>query len=207
MKRILIYGDSITWGRVPNATGRYFGSDSYVDTLAAELGDEYTVIGEGLRARTLAGENPYFPERNGLEQFGPIFGSQLPIDLLVLFLGSNDVNAHMNKTAEETVAGLDEYMPKIDDWCEQMSMPAPKLLIVAPPKMNEADLKENSMFEGAAEKTEKFAELFSAKASQLGAEFFDASVAKPSSVDGVHLAPEENAKLGKALAEKIKEIL
>ena len=45
-------------------------------------------------------------------------------------------------------------------------------------------------------------------AERRGCAFLDAaSVASPSPVDGLHMEPEEHAKLAAALAEKVRELL
>src|SRR5689334_11654512 len=91
-KTILIYGDSFTFAKIPGGL-RYDCETRFTGVLQKELGKDYEVIEEGLRGRTVSGENSFFPYRNGLEQFGPIIGSHLPLDLLVLFLGTNDLNS------------------------------------------------------------------------------------------------------------------
>jgi hypothetical protein len=64
------------------------------------------------------------------------------------------------------------------------------------------------MFEGAGEKSRKFGQYYQEVAEQYGCEFLDTSqVTVSSPVDGVHLDLEEHEKLGKAVAEKVKEIL
>ena len=99
-KRVLIYGDSITWGRIALKTGRYDSSTRWTCLVQKQLGDNVEIIEEGLRARMLAGENPYFKDRDGLRQFGPILGSHLPLALVVLFLGTNDMNKKNDKSPE-----------------------------------------------------------------------------------------------------------
>ncbi len=208
MKRVLIYGDSLTWGRVAKSFNRFDENTRFTKVAQKHLGREYELIEEGLRARMLKGENLFVRDRDGLVQFGPILASHLPLDLLVIFLGSNDTNSRANKTAEDIAGGLDDYFANLNDWCKEFGMNVPKVLLVAPPVIQEQFLKGDSMFEGAAKKTHKFAKLYAQKAQSRNAQFFDsAQVVTTCQEDGVHLDAENNLKLGKALAEKIKTII
>ena len=105
LKRVLVYGDSITWGRIPNDFGRHNENSRWTSVLQQKLGDSFEVVEEGLRGRFLAGEHPYMPNRDGLQQFGPIFASHLPLNLLILFLGTNDTNAKANKSRPISLMG------------------------------------------------------------------------------------------------------
>jgi lysophospholipase L1-like esterase len=81
------------------------------------------------------------------------------------------------------------------------------VLLIAPPtvtKLTELD----EMFEGSIEKSVKFAGFYRWRAEWLGVGFFDAgSVVRCSDLDGIHLEAGEHAKLGKALALVIREML
>lgn len=207
-KRILAYGDSITWERVPNLFIRYDEDTRWTAVLQQQLGDDYDVIEEGLRGRFLAGENPYIPNRDGLRQFGPILASQFPIDLIIIFLGTNDTNSKAMKSAEDIANGLEEYSREINDWCEEFKMPTPKILIIAPPHIDESVLKVDSMFEGASVKSKQFSLEYQSIANKLGATFFDSSKhVVPGSEDGVHIDGDNHKKLGLALSPVIKSLL
>lgn len=208
MKRVLIYGDSLTWGRVPAKFER-FGSDiRYTKVAQAELGTDYEIIEEGLRGRMLEGENPYFADRDGLEQFGPIFGSHAPLDLVVIFLGTNDANSKANKSTEEIVAGLDKYFELMDKWCQELQISKPKILIVAPPLIRGDSLKDTTMFEGAESKVGQLAEGYKKNAAAHGAKYLNAAtVVQVSDEDGIHLDAKNNQKLGKVIATEIAAIL
>jgi lysophospholipase L1-like esterase len=169
--------------------------------LQKNLGDKYEVIEEGLRGRFLAGENPFVPERDGLKQFGPILASQFPVDLVILFLGTNDTNSRAHKSPQEIADGLNNYFEVIDNWCKEFRAMKPEVLIISPPHINEDVLKTDSMFEGAAKKSLGLAEYYQAIAKRHNALFFDSStVAEPGVRDGVHIEAEAHKALGAALA-------
>lgn len=210
-KRILLYGDSLVYGKVSGENARLDSKTRFSCVLQDLLGGEYEVIEEGLRARTMSGENKSFPERNGLEQFGPILGSHLPLDLLVILLGTNDCNATADKTPEKIAEELKEYSPIVKNWCKVLAAPIPQLLIVAPPYINEAyydEVMARIFGKGAGSKTQELGFLYEKVARELGVEFLNsATVCQPAPGDGIHLDAQGNRQLAAAMHEKIKEIL
>jgi hypothetical protein len=66
----------------------------------------------------------------------------------------------------------------------------------------------DEMFEGAVEKSRKFARDSAEMAESQQVHFLDAgSVIRCSDLDGIHFEASEHAKLGKAIAAKAREIL
>ena len=212
-KTILIYGDSYTHGKVPGAPKRYSREENFVGVLEKELGDGFRIIDEGLRARTLSGENIFFPERDGLAQFGPILGSHLPLDLICIFLGTNDCNKTGTKSDEETYQTLLEYKNKIEEWCKNLIIETvPKIMIIAPPIIRGDQVVLDKVISGifdvdSEEKSKRLAPIYEKFCIENDCEFFNsAKYAKTSDGEGIHLDLENNTSLGKALAEKIKSI-
>ena len=204
-KRILVYGDSYTFGKIPGGN-RFDNETRFTGVLQKELGDSYEVIEEGLRGRTLDGENAYFPHRNGLEQFGPIFGSHLPLQLLILFLGTNDTNSGSSKTPPQIVGGYDKYLETVAWWCKHLDFAEPKIMIVAPPVVNEKESYKSfkDIFKNSQKKSRQLSELLGSYAKKRHLLFFDSSkIVKPSPVDGIHLDETANKLLGENLVRKI----
>lgn len=214
MKEILIYGDSLVYGKMPGSPKRYSREKNFIGVLERELGSEYKIIDEGLRARTLGGENGFFPERNGLSQFGPILGSHLPTDLVCIFLGTNDCNKADFKEFEEIPEILIDYKEIIDWWLNSLSIEyKPKVLVIAPPVIRGSEVVKcegmNKIFDETSEnKSKVLAEIYESFCKKNNCEFFDASKHCVSADgEGVHLDEKNNELLGIDLAEKIKSIL
>lgn len=206
MKRILIYGDSLTWGRKTPGVERFDEDARYTQVFAKALGSDYVVVEEGLRARMLEGENPHFHDRDGLAQFGPIFGSHIPLDVVVIFLGTNDCNAKANKTPGQIADGLEKYFEQIKSWSTELETKEPEVVITSPPVIQEKYLGESTMFAGGEAKSKQLASLYAKVASNYDAGFFDAAkVVQSCEDDGVHLDAENNIKLGNELAEWFKK--
>ena len=64
------------------------------------------------------------------------------------------------------------------------------------------------MFEGAEAKSCRFAEHYARVARERGCAFLDTGqVIVSSDLDGIHLEPSEQAKLGVAVAARVRELL
>ncbi len=208
-KQILVYGDSYTFGKIPGGL-RYDAATRFTGVMQSYLGSDYEIIEEGLRGRTLAGENGFFPHRNGLTQFDGIFGSHLPLDLIIIFLGTNDCNSSRNLAPEEIVANYAEYLGKITWWCKHLDFPKPKIMLIAPPPINEVAAEKvfKTIFKGSSAKINELPKLMKSFAKENNVLYFDSSsVVKVSDIDGVHLDIQNNYLLGRALVQFIKESL
>lgn len=208
-KQILIYGDSYVFGKIPRGL-RYDPSTRFTGVMQNYLGSDYEIIEEGLRGRNLAGENGFFPHRNGLTQFDGIIGSHLPLDLVFIFLGLNDTNSSRKSTPEEIVSPLIKYIRGVSWWSKHLGFPKPKICLVIPPTINEPNSinEYKNIFNGSHEKILTIQKLIKQFAVDNKVLSFDASkVVTVSPIDGVHLDAENNRLLGRALAQFIKEVL
>jgi lysophospholipase L1-like esterase len=205
--RILFYGDSLVYGKVSGENRRFTVNERFTGRLQALFGDKAEILEEGLRGRMLAGENKFFPERDGLAQFGPIIGSHLPVDVLVIFLGTNDCNAGGEVSAERFLGAYTQYLQKLRDWSAFLATSLPKIMLVAPPAIKEAyfdDAMRTVFGRGAAERAGMLPSIIESCARQLGLEYFDSStVCAPAPGDGIHLDPKNNADLANALYTRL----
>ena len=138
----------------------------------------------------LKGENTHLSNRDGLKQLGDVLKNQMPLDLVIIFLGTNDAQYGVNKTAAEIADSLDDYFEVIDSICKKLSASKPRVLIVSPPKIREQFLKgeTEAIFVNSASLIDELPKPYKQKAVAHNAHFFDASkVAEGSPEDGVHL--------------------
>jgi lysophospholipase L1-like esterase len=208
-KRILIYGDSYTFGKIPGGL-RFDSATRFTGVTQSYLGSEYEIIEEGLRGRTISGENGFVPKRDGLAQFDGIIGSHLPLDLVFIFLGLNDTNSSRKSIPEEIVAPLIKYIRGVSWWSKHLGFPKPRIALVIPPTIDEpaSDKALKNIFNGSGEKIIAIQKLIKQLAEDNKVFSFDASkVVTVSQVDGIHLDAENNRLLGRALAQFIKEVL
>lgn len=209
-KRILCFGDSNTWGAVPAEGTRHPDDVRWTGILAAELGNEYQVIEEGYNGRTTVHDDPVENRLSGIAYFEACLDSQSPLDLIILMLGTNDLKARFGVDPYTIAFGFGRYLNAVKT--VPMAGNRPEVLLAAPllidPSYKDVPLFFDMFGDGAVERSEKFAEAYEAFAKENGVHFIDASKYGKASVrDGVHMEAEYHEKLGKAFAEKVKEIL
>ena len=115
MKTLVCFGDSNTWGYVPGSDGERFPREvRWPSQLQRLLGDEWDVIAEGLNGRTATYERADSEGRNGLPYLLPCLLSHAPVDAVVLFLGTNDVNFMDDERVARCVGRLVEIVRRCD---------------------------------------------------------------------------------------------
>ena len=93
MYRVLVYGDSLSWGIVPNTRERLpFASrwPGVMENSLHESGIPVRVIENCLNGRRTVWEDPFKSGRNGLTGLAQVMEINSPLSLIILFLGSND---------------------------------------------------------------------------------------------------------------------
>jgi lysophospholipase L1-like esterase len=209
MKTILCYGDSNTWGYNAETQGRFPPESRWPNVLARELGDGYTIIPEGLNGRTTVWPDPVEGEhKNGKSYLIPCLESHHPIDLVLLMLGTNDLKHRYGLSAWDIASGAGTLVEMIQGSAFGPDGGAPHVLLIAPPPTCVAGTRFEEMLAGSDEKSQGLGEQYGLVAAELGCEFFDAStVIASSKLDGIHLEPGEQVKLGKAVAALVRRIL
>ena len=206
---ILCYGDSNTYGSSPMTEDgswfRYDRATRWPMAMAADLGEGWHVIEEGLPGRTTCHDNPFEgPHKNGLRLLPAALESHAPIDLLILMLGTNDLKAHLALPAPDIAKGIRTLLTRIAASEAGPDRRPPAVLVVAPVPVDEIGPRGES-FAGGAEKSRRLAGMYAALAAEFGAGFLDAGqVARVSPVDGVHLSADAHLALGAAMAEVVR---
>ncbi len=208
-KRILCYGDSNTWGYMPGLGTRYEEEERYPGVLAASLGQEYRVVEEGLNGRTTVFSDRMEPERCGIDHLFPFILSHLPLDYLVIMLGTNDTKSHFHVNAREIGYGMEELLVKARHILDTRGAGAQSgsgtaIVLVCPVPVHPED---DPMFD--RESWRKSAELscvYQELADTYGCLYLDAgAVTGDLGKDGIHLTAAGHSKIGKAIAAIIKE--
>lgn len=212
--RILAFGDSNTWGWNPDAPGtRFSDTERWAGVLQSKLGEDYTVICDGIVARRtdINGNTVGLIEGsflNGANTLPAAIARNAPVDLVILFLGTNDLQAGAERSATEVASALIKTANLVSK-AENLvytSHTAPDVYVVVPPPfgdLSESPLKE--LFQvGATESTQLWAvvqEVTESFEFQLidGRQLFPDGIGK----DGIHLNQFGHEKLGILLANKI----
>lgn len=209
-KRVLCYGDSNTWGAVPEDGSRYPEDVRWTGVLQRELGDGYQVIEEGYNGRVSVFDDVLEGRLSGVRYFGPCCDSQSPLDLIILMLGTNDLKARFGVSARTIAFGFQRYLDVLQ--ITPMAGEKPKVLLVSPIHI-EPSYKNHPLFydmfgENGTERSQALAQAYEEFAKDAGLAFLDASLhAKAAAVDGVHMHPDSHERLGRAMAAKVREIL
>ncbi|MCP2625853.1 SGNH/GDSL hydrolase family protein [Mycolicibacterium smegmatis] len=214
-KRILCFGDSLTWGWVPVEDGapteRFAPDVRWTGVLAQQLGADFEVIEEGLSARTTNIDDPTDPRLNGASYLPSCLATHLPLDLVIIMLGTNDTKAYFRRTPLDIALGMSVLVTQVLTSAGGVgtTYPAPKVLVVSPPPLTPTPHPWFQLiFEGGEQKTTELARVYSALASFMKVPFFDAgSVISTDGVDGIHFTEANNRDLGVALAEQVRSLL
>lgn len=204
MRRLLIYGDSNSFGTAPmtrlGTSPAHPRGARWGDVLASELADEWEVLIEGLPGRTTVHDDPIEGAyRNGARVLPAILHSHKPIDLLAICLGTNDLKLRFSVSAQDIALGLARLTREA-----LASDTVGKVLLIAPPPAKErGDLAE--MFRGAEARARGLADAIERVAHEEGAAFFDAGgVIAVDELDGIHWSEASHTTLGRALTPVVR---
>lgn len=209
--RILCYGDSNTWGYISGSDHqRYNSNERWTGILSELLGDNFVVIEEGLNSRTLISDDLRVGKegKNGYEYLIPCLDSHDPIDLVILMLGTNELKYVYNKSAEQIGCILEKYFVKtILNRKSQMSNKYPKLLVVAPPVINESTdyCKNGDKYLMSTKKSKDLNVIYKKIAQEYNCYFLDNHLLEVG-IDGVHLTKDSHKLLAELLNNMIKDI-
>lgn len=213
-KRIMCFGDSLTWGWVPVVEGvpttRYPADVRWTGVLQSELGKDHIVIEEGLSARTTMLNDPTDPRLDGSAYLPSALASHLPLDLVILMLGTNDTKAYFHRTPFEVAAGMSKLVGQVLSSTGGVGTvyPAPQVLVIAPPPLTPMPHAYfQSLFDGAHEKSVEFGKLYGDLADFMKVNFLNAGDhISTDGVDGIHFTEENNRVLGQVVADKVRNI-
>ena len=212
MKTVVCYGDSNTWGadpEIPNA--RFPINVRYPGVLQEILGAEYLIREEGVCARTTAFDDPIDPYRDGAAYVECCMLTHMPVDLLTVMLGTNDLKKHLHQTAFSSAKGLELLIRRAQNKEYGVGGKPPKILVISPvevgPHIEETWLGEY-FDKHSREIGLQLSGYYKKVADMYGCSFMDAAqITGPSPADALHIGADGHKKLADALAEKIKEIL
>lgn len=195
-KTVLCYGDSNTHGQKPDRSGRYAANERWTGLLQQQLGNDYYVIEEGLGGRTtdLDHYNPNKPSRNGFAYFTACIDSHMPLDIVIIMLGTNDLKTMYNRSCDDVAQALKQYPDYLTGYCAERQIQRPRIIIASPVYMDENgthffdSMPVAGVYdEVSAQKSRGFAVPFKQMAEQTNCEFIDVAPFTKTGDDGCHL--------------------
>ena len=213
MTRILVFGDSNSWGYVPGKATRFPHDIRWPGVAEKELGEGYRVLEDCISGRTTILEDKLHPKRCGLDALGYSLISQAPFDLVVLAVGTNDLKF---TDGEGYRKGIVTLIDTVLNAQEILKLEHPvftenkkRILLVGPPHINPeiCHMRQTHQLAHAAEESTKLSGIAREVAAQKGIDYIDAAaLVYPDTTDCLHIGIEDHAVLGKAMAEKIRSM-
>ncbi len=206
---VVCFGDSLTWGFNPADKTRYGHDVRWTRRLQSGLGDSFYVTEAGLNGRTTVFEDPVMGDRNGLAHLAVVRRMHMPIDILVIMLGTNDLKARFGLTADTIANCMARVLRFASQDTEDVEGRAPEILLMSPPPLG--DMEKCTFLgqfnEQSHRESFRLKETYKALAQEFGIAFFDTgTVISASDVDAVHFDAEPQAGLATAVAAEIRKI-
>ena len=203
LKKILCFGDSNTYGYIPNNGARYDKNTRWTGVLSLLSHGKFEIIEDGCNNRTAFAENPTGKIFTGYEILPELLTDDF--DVVVLAIGINDTQFLYNLSSIEIASGVEKLINIV-----KVKSPQAKILLVAPSILTEDVLNGNfaCLFDRTSiEKSRQLPLLYKKIAEKQNIEFLDLnSVAKTSSLDGLHYAPEQHLKIAQAIFTILSEL-
>ncbi len=207
MKKILCYGDSNTWGSDALGGPRFEWSTRWPGVLREELAPHAEVQEGAIPGRTIGFDHPDAGEvLNGLKVLPSFLLSHRPLDLVIIMLGTNDVNQMYSPTVELITDQLGKMIDMVKNDAFHGGEKAPLILIICPPPVVTPDAPITHDHHLAT--SQQLAKAYQTLCREKDTFFLDAGkIITTSKVDGIHYEKNDHLLLGKKVAEKVNEIL
>jgi lysophospholipase L1-like esterase len=206
MRTILCFGDSNTWGYVPGSNGERWPRDVRWPTrMATALGEDWEVIAEGLNGRTATMDSPVADGRNGLTYLLPCLHSHMPLEIVVIYLGTNDSGDRYSLPAETVAGAVGRLVCVVRTSEAGPGGSAPEVLVVCPPPFGRLD--PDGSFANAGEKSRQLGRWFADVCRELDCQLLDLNgIAAYSDLDGIHLEAEGQVAVAAAVEERVRRM-
>lgn len=203
LKKILCFGDSNTYGYIPNNGARYDKNTRWTGVLSLLSHGKFEIIEDGCNNRTAFAANPAGKIFTGYEILPELLTDDF--DVVVLAIGINDTQFLYNLSSIEIASGVEKLINIV-----KVKSPQAKILLVAPSILTDDVLNGNfaCLFDRTSiEKSRQLPLLYQKIAEKQNIEFLDLnSVAKTSSLDGLHYAPEQHLKIAQVIFTRLSEL-
>ncbi|HEY8992447.1 MAG TPA: GDSL-type esterase/lipase family protein [Candidatus Microsaccharimonas sp.] len=198
-ERIMVFGDSLSWGYEPGSKHQRFASDvRWPGKLQQLLGDDYEIIEENLNSRGIENGDPR-PGKEGrraLDYIEACLDSQDPLDRVIVLLGTNELKNEMGMSADAVGESMEKLLSIILTRPSQFRGTTPKVTLLSPPIINEDTeyCRTGDKYLGATEKSKQLVEVCEILATKLGVGFVALNSINVG-VDGIHIDADEHAKV------------
>ena len=205
MKKVVFYGDSNTYGYDPSGMmgGRYPRRSRWTTILAEHLEGEWSVARDGMPGRMI-------PEAGkGLGYVIDALKAEMPMDLLAVMLGTNDLLTMRRPDASKAAEKMENLIAAAQEAL------GTDILLIAPMQIRFTDPSCTDPFvrgsgdyaQRCLEESRLLARFYEEIARRRGTYFADASSWETETAfDGVHLTERGNALFAKEMEKMLREI-
>ena len=206
MKKILCFGDSNTYGFIPQSGLRYDKNTRWAGVLQSLWRNELEVIEAGCNNRTAFIDNPAGIEQTGYKILPKYLKTEY-FDIIILAIGVNDLQLFFKPTLKEFEQGIE----KLVQITKELS-PKSKIILTCPAKLN-LDGINNGIFnyqfdEISVEKSYHLPQIYKKLAEKHACKLVDLNeIAKVSPLDGLHFSAESHKKIAEYLYKNLKQTI
>ena len=200
---ILCYGDSNTWGYVPNRNG--YAKDAVEQRYAPQdcwwypLQKDNALQINGLCGRAIAHENPWLPHRNASATISEELSHYPNLDLMIVQLGTNDCKSVYHDSPTTIAANLAHLLKIIKQ------QTAAQIMLISPAQINENTPITQRYYQGAQHKTIALDRCYQNLAAQHDL-LFVSGLAMAVGEDGEHLTKQGHHQLGKMILTQVESL-
>lgn len=198
MKKVLCFGDSNTFGFIPESGKRYDKNTRWSGILTQLAAEKFEIIEAGCNNRTAFSDNPAGFEQTGYKVLPTLLKKDL--DCVILAIGVNDLQIFYNPTLEEIKNGMRRLVDIVREHC-----PNAKIILVSPARLTENIFNGyfRAMFDKISiEKSLHLSEIYENIAKEKNCRFADwDKIVTVSPKDGLHLEPDAHKKIAEAMFE------
>jgi len=203
MKKILCYGDSNTFGYNTEDISRFDEKTRWTSLMQEILGNDYEIIEEGLCDRTGFVDNDKGFMFSSQRHFPKMITKLKDVDLLILSVGTNDLQFKYNITFSQIEKSLEKLIV--------IAMNNVRKIVLIPPVVLDDKVLEgcfNNQFDSnSVSKSKKVAKVYKKLSNVYGLDYFDFNeFVKPSPLDGLHYDSEGHRIISLKLSEYIKNL-
>ena len=203
MKKILCYGDSNTFGFNPFDSSRFDEKTRWTALLQENLGSDFEIIEEGACDRTGIADNDKGFLYSAQRHFPKTITKTKNVDLLILAIGTNDLQFKYDLTVHQFENGLEKLIVTAKNNVR-------RIILIPPVILHENVLEGFFKFqfdETSVSKSKKVGKIYKKLSNIYGLNYFDINdFVKPSNTDGLHYDSEGHKIISTKLSDYIKGI-
>lgn len=201
MKRILCYGDSNTWGYVPNIDG--YSKNAIMQQYNEKdcwwygLKQNNELFVDGLCGRCIAHEHKWHKNRNAMQTIMHDLANYTNLDLIIIQLGTNDCKSEYGDSPEQITRNLETLLKIIKEKTNA------QIAIISPAIIHEDNKITQRYYVGAENKSKKLDSLYKSLA-QKNNYIFVSGIGLEIGEDGEHLTKLGHQQLSQKVLNAIK---